>query len=125
MLFAEIDQQAEAAVSKSQIGQQLLSMSGHQLFYGLDFYDHEIIHRKTGTKADLKHGVFVSNRQHVLRDNLESSLSELMSQHGLVNRLQQTWPQPSMNAKGRIQHSTGDSIFFYFIQPLRTSATFA
>jgi hypothetical protein len=96
--YVEVYEKSDGTSTEFQVRDDLCLMNGCDCFYGLQFYDDQIVHQQVDAIAEVQFNSVVDDWQSNLRLRLEAGFSEFMLQTGCVGALQKTGAQFRMNS---------------------------
>jgi len=117
---AKVNQQADRLPGQSQIGQQLLGMSGGKPLNRFDFDEQSLVNKEIDTKSGVKGHAVKMNVYRPLSRNPKSHSPQLARQNSFINALKQPRPQIAVHMQRNIENGSTD---FVYILHLRASAS--
>lgn len=101
---AEVDQQSELFISKTNLGQDLFAVNGRKLFNRLELNNHEVLDNHISAKSFFKDQIVVTNRNCDLALNFQSALPQLVGKDHFIDCFQQSWTKALMNLKSSVHN---------------------
>lgn len=108
--YMEVDQQAEALVGESQVGEKLLFMNWGKRFDGFDFHYHPVFDHQVSPEAGIEVDIFVDHRNRLLAYEAQPAAVQFKSQYRIVHGLQQTGSECAVNPESRVNDLSGYGI---------------
>jgi hypothetical protein len=106
----EVDEQSYREVQKSQIRKYLLPVGQCQLFDGLQLDDDQAVDQQIDPEATIETDALVLDRYPFVTLDRIATFFELTRKQNLINGLEETRSEVSVNADGSIDDLTSDDI---------------
>jgi len=103
----EVNQQSDAILAQSEVGQKLRFMLRHQGFDGFDFQDQFLRDHDIRAKSGFQRLASITNRHGNLPSKIKPCLRQLEAEAFLINRFKQPWPKFLMDIDGEANHPVG------------------
>ncbi len=115
-VLAEIDEEAESLIHQPQIGQDLLAVDRIERSDRFQLYDHEIIDDQVGAETFVEPDPIPCDRNRYLSFHGVAMFAQFMCKQDFVYDFEDAWPQPSVQAVGRVNDHSRDFILFHRVK---------
>ncbi len=106
----EVDEEADAAAAQAEVSEKLGVMDGRQPINRLEFEDKGSGNQEVETVSGIEPNALVGERNRDLPLEGEAPQSEFMAEAFLVDRLQESWAESSMDFVGCPDHGVGQRV---------------
>src|SRR5438552_3675680 len=115
-VLAEIDEEAESFIHQPQIGQDLFAVNRIECRDRFHFHDHAIVDDQVGAKAFVEPDPIPCDRNNYLSFHGVTMFAQFMRKQDFVYDFEDAWPQPSVQAVGRVNDHSRDFILFHRVK---------
>ena len=115
-VLAEIDEEAESFIHQPQIGQDLFAVNRIEHRDRFYFHDHAIIDDQVGAKAFVEPDPIPRDRNSYLSFHQVAMFAQFMCKQDFVYDFEDAWPEPSVQAVGRVNDHSRDFILFHRVK---------
>src|SRR5882724_2518439 len=112
-VLAEINKEAESFIHQPQIGQDLFVVDRIERSDRFHFHDHEIIDDQIGAEAFVEPDPIPRDRNRYLSFHGVAMFAQFMRKQHFVYDFEDAWPEPSVQAVGRVNDYSRDFILFH------------
>src|SRR5439155_20919956 len=115
-VLAEINKEAKSFIHQPQIGQDLFAVDRIERSDRFQLHDHEIIDDQIGAETFVEPDPIPRDRNRYLSFHGVAMFAQFMRKQDLVYDFEDAWPEPSVQAVGRVNDHSRDFILFHGAQ---------